>query len=477
VDAHALLWSDLEVYRRHSEKTATALIAVQRALRDRRPLAGGEEEFLALCDDLVAADPEIFTIIWEDPFSYFWTRLAYELTGWCLNPAPLPATVEKYCAAIGTEDAHRALALHLEEFKKFILALEMKTSARRRFEHPLMIALPFSIPGTEYSVLGRGSIEVRGIDAGQLEVAYRGISMRLNADQAEVDVETPWLVRRPMVRFEDVEICLKPETFCLPSIDTRALLDVPVEYQAQQIPLLRDALALIARHQPDELDHLREMLRVIAFKPPTIGDYSNVSLSDLPGASIVSALNEPCWMADALIHEMLHNRLFFILDSDEILDGVPEGEEVGAFYSPWRDDLRPLSGLLHAVYVYIGVCKFWFAVWKSGARRDYAQDQAVRAALSLKVGTTQLRRHATFTDAGIGLFAEMEREVDALLVTMRELNLSLHAPAVVARADGQIVPFDKTGRAMSILDSILEHEAKYDTARQCSDLKSLLGIA
>jgi hypothetical protein len=30
---------------------------------------------------------------------------------------------------------------------------------------------------------------------------------------------------------------------------------------------------------------------------------------------------------------------------------------------------------------------------------------------------------------------------------------------------------------MSILDSILEHEAKYDTARQCSDLKSLLGIA
>jgi HEXXH motif-containing protein len=235
------------------------------------------------------------------------------------------------------------------------------------------------------------------------------------------------------------------------------------------------------RLDADRAEHLREMLRVIAFKPPTLGEYSNISLSDLPGASIVSALNDPYWMADALIHEMLHNRLFFILDRDEILDGVPEGDEVGAFYSPWRDDLRPLSGLLHAVYVYIGVCKFWFAAWKSGetagARRDYAQDQAVRAALNLKIGTTQLRRHANFTTGGIGLFAEIEREADALLAEMRELSLSPHAPAVVARADGQIVPFDKTGRAMSILDSLIEHEEKHDTARQCSDLKALLGIA
>ena len=39
---------------------------------------------------LAAADPETFTTIWEDPFAYFWARLAYELVGWCLNPEPLP---------------------------------------------------------------------------------------------------------------------------------------------------------------------------------------------------------------------------------------------------------------------------------------------------------------------------------------------------------------------------------------------------
>ena len=61
-------------------------MAVERALRARRPLGGGEDEFLSLYSALEAADPETFTTIWEDPFAYFWTRFAYELVGWCLNP-------------------------------------------------------------------------------------------------------------------------------------------------------------------------------------------------------------------------------------------------------------------------------------------------------------------------------------------------------------------------------------------------------
>lgn len=50
-------------------------------------------------------------------------------------------------------------------------------------------------------------------------------------------------------------------------------------------------------------------------------------------------------MADALIHEYFHNRLFFILDRNEILANADnnEGEEAGEFYSPWRDDLRPFG--------------------------------------------------------------------------------------------------------------------------------------
>jgi HEXXH motif-containing protein len=484
VDAQTILWTDTGVYQRLYEKTATALMAVERALRARRPLGGGEDEFLALYAALAAADPDTFTIIWEDPYAYFWARFAYELLGWRLNPGPQPAGLTKYCARLGAHQPDRALALHLEEFKKFIIALSMLSGTNRRFERPLRTTLPFSIPGTSFSVLGRGTIDIVAIHSTTLEVVHNGTTMTLAADDAGSNREAPRLLRRPLVRFDDFEITLKPETFyALGAEAVQPFLDLADDYQSQHVGLLQEGLALVARYQPSALEHIRGLVQVIAFKSAASGTYSNVSFSDLPGAYILSAVRHPYWMADALIHECLHNRLFFVLDRGEILQDAEDNTERGEFYSPWRDDLRPLSGLLHAVYVFIGVGKFWFAVWQdlenSGVRRDYAEDQAVRAVLDLKIGVAQLRRYAKFTQLGIELFAEMEREVKNLATSMREMKLSPDAPAAIARADGQVVPFavDQDGRKVSILESILAHAEKYDTRRQCADLKAILDLA
>jgi HEXXH motif-containing protein len=482
VDAHTILWTDTDVYQRRYEKTATALMAVERALRARRPLGGGEDEFLSLYETLAAADPETFTIIWEDPYAYFWARLAYELAGWCLNPS-LPTTgIENYCDALGTREPDQALALHLEEFKKFVLGLEMMTGGCRRFSRPLQTKLPLSIPGTRFSVLGRGSMSVIGVAGKSLQVVYQGTEMQLDPSSAPSDDRHPRMIERPIADCADFELILKPETFCAPGIKAaNALIELPDDYQVQQLPLLRDALSLIARHQPAMLEHVRELVQVVALKPPSAGDYSNVSFSDLPGAFIVSAVNNQYWMADAIIHETLHNRLFFILDRGEILQIDPNATEAEEFYSPWRNDLRPLSGLLHAVYVFIGVARFWLAVCASGEAAgihgEYAQDQAVRAVLDLKIGVAQLRRHGDFTARGADLFKQLEREVDGFETTMRGLNLSAAAIATVARGDGQLVAFGvgQDGRKLSILESIVEHAQKFDTRRQV-DLKSTLNL-
>jgi HEXXH motif-containing protein len=276
---------------------------------------------------------------------------------------------------------------------------------------------------------------------------------------------------------------LKPEVFCLPDISAAAaLVELPDDYQAQQVPLLCDALALVERHQPLAFEHMREVVQVIAFKPPAAGDYSNVSFSDLPGAFIVSAVKNAYWMADALIHELLHNRLFFIIERNEILETGGNDDDEGEFYSPWRDDPRPLGGLLHAVYVYTGVCKFWLSVCESGEtsglRREYVEDQAVRAVLDLKVGISQLRRYGNFTEIGADLFKQMEREVDQLWTSARALKLSPSNPAAIARGDGEVVPFGfgKDGQRLSILETVLAHAEQNDTHRQV-DLKSALNLS
>lgn len=481
MDARAILWTDTGTYRRRYEKTANALIAVERALRSSRPLGGAEDEFLDLYRLVASADPQRFTQVWQDPFAYFWARLAYELVGSCVNSTPPPPRLERYCVALGASEPAGALALHLEEFKRLVLALEMISGRDRHFRRPLETRLPFSIPGSRYSVIGAGAIQVSDIVDGTLEAVHDGRPVRLRPGAAVIGPEMPQLVTRPIVRRGECELVLKAEAFFLPGVDAAdALRDLPGRFQEQQIALLEDALALIERHQPSTFEHLAEVGRVIALKPAAAGDYSNVSYSDLPGAFILTAVEDAYWIADALIHELFHNRLFFIEDGQRILVEPDEGEEVADFYSPWRDELRPLSGLLHALYVYIPVCRFWLSVWRSaetsGLRKAYVEDQAIRGSLQIRIAARQLRRYARFTDFGAELFKELATEVEAVRATVDGLRLSPVAPAMITRADGQIVVggVGPDGRPLTVVDTIRHHVKRYDVRGQCGDLEAIL---
>jgi HEXXH motif-containing protein len=482
-DVDQILWGDDRVYSPRYDKSATALVAVSRALESRRPLAGAEDEFLDLCAVIAATTPELFTQIWEDPFAYFWVRRAYELVGLCLKPTDLPNELRRYCLAIGANDPHEALKLHLEGFKRFVLALDIITGGTRRFRQPFETHLPFSIPGTLYSILGDGPVQIVGVIGNALDLIHDGRTLRLALDERVSSSITPRMIRRPSVRFSDFEVTLKPETFCLPGIGAAdALQRVPEEFQNQQIPLIRQALALVERHQPDTLRQLGELIKVIALKPPLSGDYSNLSLSDLPGAFVLSAVPEPYWIADSLIHEFFHNRLFFITEEEPIFsepEPDEDADEPGAFYSPWRSDLRPLSGLLHALYVYTGVCKFWFSVWQSGetdgSRRAYVEDQAVRWMYAIRIGAHQLRTRARFTEFGASLFKEMEKEAESLWAFGKTLGLKPSAPAMLVRPDGNIAigGIDQDGRPLSIIETIRQHQKSYDKLHQCEDLDSI----
>jgi HEXXH motif-containing protein len=478
---------DSEVYRNRYEKTATALIAVQRALehhQHHQPLGVSVGDFLRDYAMLANASPEIFTRIWEDPFSYFWARRAYELVGVSLQPAEVPYELQRYCVAIGASNPREALTLHLQQFKRFLVALDLMTGATRRFDQPLVLNLPASIPGTPYSILGTGPIRVVGVVPGALEVEHSGRILRLASDADVTDSQTPRIVRRPTIQYGDLELTLKPETFCLPSVGpAAALFNIPAEFQQQQIPILEHGLALIRRHHPEAFQHMSDLIKVIAMKPPAAGDYSNVSLSDFPGAFILSALPQPYWIADSLIHELYHNRMFFITEDEPVFaDSEPDGDadDPGEFYSPWRTDLRPLSGLLHALYVYTEVCKFWFSVWQSGETngplRAYVQDQAVRWMSAIKIGAHQLRKRTAFTEFGEALFTEMEKEVASLSVLYRTMGLSREAPAMLVHPNGEIVIGGTDGRQrlLSIMDTIRQHQSRYDIHQQCTDLDAIL---
>lgn len=72
------------------------------------------------------------------------------------------------------------------------------------------------------------------------------------------------------------------------------------------------------------------------------------------GAIATSVPPSPVSLAEVLIHEFQHVKLGALMD---LLPLVDPCDERG--YAPWREDPRPVGGLLQGVYAFTGVAHFW----------------------------------------------------------------------------------------------------------------------
>ncbi|MFD0328906.1 HEXXH motif-containing putative peptide modification protein [Streptacidiphilus monticola] len=83
----------------------------------------------------------------------------------------------------------------------------------------------------------------------------------------------------------------------------------------------------------------------------------SASSGDAFGAVLASFPDSAEQFAATLVHEFAHNRLGALF---HLQDFYAEGD--GRLrYAPWRDDPRPLGGLLQGVYAFTAVARFWQA--------------------------------------------------------------------------------------------------------------------
>jgi HEXXH motif-containing protein len=72
------------------------------------------------------------------------------------------------------------------------------------------------------------------------------------------------------------------------------------------------------------------------------------------GAIATSMPPSPVSMAETLIHEFQHIKLCGLTDMVPLAEPCDERG-----YAPWRDDPRPIGGLLQGVYAFTGIVRFW----------------------------------------------------------------------------------------------------------------------
>lgn len=177
--------------------------------------------------------------------------------------------------------------------------------------------------------------------------------------------------------------------------------------------MIAKALELIDTADPALHQRINQLINW--YVPITAPDDPDVhhsfSATNLKGVIFLSEAYEDLRLAEALVHEFHHNELNVLLQTESIIEPV-EGE---LYYSPWRDDPRPLQGLFHAVYVFSGVIAFLRAVEKApdlASHRDEVQARRWQIWHQLRVGLAQIPA-SRLGPVGEQIIAETSQRIEA----------------------------------------------------------------
>jgi HEXXH motif-containing protein len=120
------------------------------------------------------------------------------------------------------------------------------------------------------------------------------------------------------------------------------------------------AWAILVEEHADYLPELSAAGPVIVPAPRVNGFVASSSAASF-GAIRAAIPETPAAMAETLLHELQHSKLNALLD----LVPLQQPGTDRLCYAPWRRDPRPLSGLLHGIYAFVGVTEYWYRRWRS----------------------------------------------------------------------------------------------------------------
>jgi HEXXH motif-containing protein len=439
-DWEGWLWRSAEPYDNRLQRSASALAALHAGLEEPRLDAARLERFRRLYHFVAAQDPAHFTAVWTWPTTHVWIRQAFE-------------------TATGADSTLSGdLGEFIDAFALVAVSVALQAGVDLELERPEAVDLPWQPYAADWYLDGKGRVEIAGVRGGALALADGRLIARGDAGTRLA----------PVAEVAGASVQVNPVPACHPATDfdeALTCLKAGYDFHAERRELIAETLGLIAAYEPASFEIFREVIRVIGLKPADGEGFRSTSTSFLPGVLLTDAVPDPHRLADTLIHEAHHNRLFFIEDGAPVLD---PGAEPVSVYSPWRFDPRPPRGLLHAIYVHIPVQRYWLTLMERETLAEplagYALASVLRIQGQLEMGLDILRARASLTEFGRGAIAQMAADIADLRARMVALGLPDDAPAFDIFEAMKFVPDvnPETGREMSVREALDWHREKFD---------------
>ncbi|GAA2863980.1 hypothetical protein GCM10010517_23130 [Streptosporangium fragile] len=173
---------------------------------------------------------------------------------------------------------------------------------------------------------------------------------------------------------------------------------------------LNEAWHLLVRHHRAVAE---EVITAITVLTPLVAPPRGLSSStsrETFGCVALSAPPDAATLAVTLTHETQHAKLSALLD----LVPLTLPDDGSRHYAPWRDDPRPIPGLLQGAYAFLGVAGFWMRQFplERGESAVRAGAEFVRWREAARAVTTTLLDSGRLTDLGESFTAGMARRLD-----------------------------------------------------------------
>lgn len=183
-------------------------------------------------------------------------------------------------------------------------------------------------------------------------------------------------------------------------------IDLGDKTVGQWTTALRHAISLVKTHAPTlhaDIALLLQQVVPVGYDPSR---HVSASYADNLGTIYCSLHDDPMTMAEAVIHEVSHNKLNALLRLDPVLDNAFSC----TVSSPIRPDPRPLHGVLLAVHAFLAVEHLYDSMAKAGhpwAQRPDFRRRHEEIRTRNRAGAQTLREHAEPTEVGARLLDEL----------------------------------------------------------------------
>jgi hypothetical protein len=256
--------------------------------------------------------------------------------------------------------------------------------------------------------------------------SWRSGSVQLGAVEAWIDLDTGEM--RPLKEFESV--AFSRTNLLLSGRDAvlgGAVIDgFPKLFDEPGLAGLRNRLLRaaewLAAACPGFEHAICSQLRSIVPMQRAPRGVPSASTNTVVGAICITDHDEVALLAEQIVHEASHGFLFLLQEHDPLLDPASHGDGWGSdlHYSPWRDDPRPLAGLLHGAVVFSRVACMHAAMLDES---DISRARLPALLPQLEVANELLALHGHWTPLGHRLKDGLGR----LLVHLKGLASDLSA--------------------------------------------------